>query len=159
MCDIQTIQLQSYKIIQPIGSEVLFKFNLDKTNDAATIIAVYNVVIKHDINSNAIKNFLKKCNNSKLISMMLFMIPYDVFYDFYYEYEFMKYYWSKEMLNKLFERNIKNLLMKYHNDDIYTNELIQLTGRFNTKYNYTLNILNKRKNILEEFYLNKILIK
>src|SRR5437868_2575172 len=144
-----------YKIILPIPTNNLFDFDFKETNDPNIIIKIHDIITKQNIDPDAIKKFIKRNNDHKMISMMLSLVSFSVFYDFYYEYEFMQYYWSENILKKLFERNIKNLLMKYYNEDNYVGELIQLTGRFNMIYNYTLNILHKRRYEIENIYFKK----
>jgi len=130
-------------IIFPIKEEGIYQFDFELTNDPKIMFPIMDL-IKKGTSPEFLRRFIKRNNDHKSLSILLSMIPFNDLLQWYYENQIMRCYWSKELLMRLYHISFQKLKIKFYNDEYYENELISLTNKFNSCYNFTTKIVNNR---------------
>lgn len=139
-------------IIYPIKIEDIYHFDFEITNNPVFVFPIMDL-LKKDISLELLKKFIKRNNDNKSLSLLLSLIPFSKVIEWYYENQIMRCYWSEQLIARLYNICYQKLIIKFYNGDYYENELINLTGKFNTSFNFTTGVINRRLSLLRGKYM------
>lgn len=142
-----------YKVINPIEINPIYELDLEENNDTGPLQKVIHFLQdKPNLLDNQIFYFMKE--NGETLQYMLKLLPFSVILKLYQEYNWLKHYWSQEILENIIFLSKMRFYTHYYNGEyeMAKRELIILNNQINRNINFNLVIFKRRISFLQYFF-------